>query len=328
MLQSLFTHTLIVFLFSMVGFTFQAGASQFPSFMKHPSFEEGFFWPDNLDKKPEGIKNAYDASIAFPLGFSNCSSSYISPDGFILTAFHCLISGMGLDSYRQELADGAEMYLVPQQEVIGKKYSHFFDQFNATVIAAGRGFGQFDERKVNKFDPSILKKVQDVTGADWAILKMDGVSNHACLKTAASTPVENEYSWVIGYPGLTKRKIGEATNNWKKLVSYGKVAYSAEQSGYYKTLEESNRRLSLDFWKVLIDRGEYIVTDSDVQGGNSGSPVINDRSELIGLLVQGLIPDQSISYDNYNTYTAGVIQLAFIRKSLGEEKFKKYFTCQ
>ncbi|MEK7790750.1 MAG: S46 family peptidase, partial [Deltaproteobacteria bacterium] len=108
----------------------------------------------------------------------------------------------------------------------------------------------------------------------------------------------------------------------------GKVASSAEQSGYYKTLEEPNRKISLDFWKVLIDRGEYIVTDSDVQGGNSGSPVINDRSELIGLLVQGLIPDQSISYENYNTYTSGVIQLAFIRKALGEEKFRRYFSCQ
>jgi V8-like Glu-specific endopeptidase len=219
------------------------------------------------------------------------------------------------------------MYLVPQEEVIGKKYSTLLG-FNATVIAAGLGFGQFDERKVNTYTPSVIKKIQDVIGADWAILKIDGVSNHACLKNAAQTPSENEYSWIIGYPGATKRKIGEVTDNWKKLVSYGKIAYSAEQSGYYKTLEEPNRKISLDFWKVLIDRGEYIITDSDVQGGNSGSPVINDRSELIGLLVQGLIPDQAISFENYTTYSAGVIQLAFIRKSLGKEKFHKYFSCQ
>lgn len=328
MFKSMLAHAL--FLLSLIGFiisSWPSFASQLPSFIEHPSFEEGFFWPDNLDKKPEGIKNAYDASVAFPVGFSNCSSSYISPDGYLLTAFHCVIGGMGLDSYRQELADGAEVYIVPQKAVVGKKYPTLFG-FSATVIAVGHGFGQFDERKINTYDPSVLKKVQDVIGTDWAILKVDKVSNHACLKTAAQTPAENEYSWVIGYPGFTRRKIGEATDNWKKLVSYGKVAYSAEQSGYYKTLQESNRRISLDFWRVLIDRGEYIVTDSDVQGGNSGSPVINDQSELIGLLVQGLIPDQTISYENYNIYTSGVIQLSFIRKSLGEEKFRKYFTCQ
>lgn len=324
-----FRRVFIFIFLSVVSLTSQIEASRPPSSIIPPSFEEGFFWPNDVTLKPKmGLKNAYDATTAFPVLFSNCSASYISPDGYLLTAFHCVISALNLDSsYQQELADGAEVYIVPQEAVIGKKYTSFFG-FSATVVEAGDGFGQFDERKVHTYDPSVIKNIQDVIGTDWAILKVDGISKNACLRAAGQTPAEEEYSWAIGYPGSTKRGTGETTDNFKKLVSYGKIAYSAENSGYYKTLDKPNRGISLDFWKTLVDRGEYIITDSDVQGGNSGSPVINDESQLIGLLVQGLVPDQSISYENYNTYTAGVIQLDFIRRSLGEKKFQKYFTCK
>lgn len=275
---------------------------------------------------PENLANSYKATTAFPVGWSNCSASHISPDGYLLTAFHCVIGGLQLESkYGKKLADQAEVVSVPQEAVIGKEYVGW-DNFKATVIAAGQGFGQFDERLVDTYDPSVLETIQTVIGTDWAVLKVDNVKDHACLVTATESPKEGEYSWTIGYPGATQRKVGEKTNNYKKLVSYGKVSHSAEESGYYKTLTPLNRKISLDFWDLLIKRGEFLITDSDSQGGNSGSPIINQKSKLIGVLVQGLLPSQDISYQQYHTYSTGIIDLQSIRETLGE-KFQNYFTC-
>ena len=292
--------------------------------------EEGFFNPgdEELTLKPEGLEVAYEASRAFPVGWSNCSSSYISPDGYIITAFHCVIAGLGIeDEYKEELAEGAEIVVVPQEAVIGKTYKS--GNLKATVVAAGEGFGQFDERLVDEYDPSVLQKIQDVIGTDWAILKLSSVKkkNHACLVAAPETPAEGDYNWAIGYPADTIRDVGQVTNNRKKLVSFGKVAYSADGAGYYNTLPETKRDISRAFWKDLVDAGIFFISDADSQGGNSGSPAINDQSQLIGLLVQGLMPDQQISYEKFHAYSTGMIDLQFIRYSLGEEAFNKYFTC-
>jgi len=194
-------------------------------------------------------------------------------------------------------------------------------------VAVGNGFGQFDERLMDTFEDGVLETIQEVIGTDWAILKVDDVEDHACLVTADETPLEGDYAWAIGYPAATRRNVGERTNNRKKVVSFGKVAYGADETGFYKTLSDSNRALALDFWATLVDRGEYFLIDADSQGGNSGSPAINANSEVTGVLVQGLLPSQQIAYEKYHRYSTGIIDLQTIRESLGDEAFNSFFTC-
>ena len=295
--------------------------------------EEGFFYPGDLEHAPMGIEEAYSAAVAFPTGmangFSNCSGAYISPDGYFLTAYHCLLSALKLESrYRKQLADKAEVFVAPPKEIIGKSYYDFFTGFSATVAAVGKGFGQFDERIVHAYEPSVLEDIKKVIGTDWAILKVNAIENHACLAAADATPVEDDYAWAIGYPAPTQRNRGEITDNQKKLVSFGRVAFSAEKTEFYQTLQPLNRQLVLQFWRDLVDRSEYFIVDSDSQGGNSGSAVINGHSELIGILVQGLLPSQSIAYKKYHIYSSGIIDLQFVRQSLGREAFDRFFTCK
>ena len=223
------------------------------------------------------LEEAYEAARSFPVGFSNCSGAYISSDGYFLTAYHCLLSAMGLTSqYREVLADSAEVVEVPPEDMIGKEYSSFLGGFKATIVAVGKGYGQFDETLAHTYEDGVLARIQEVIGTDWAVLKVENIEDHACLVAADKFPEEGSYTWSIGYPASTKRNVGEKTNNRKKLVSFGKVAYSAEETGFYKTLEPKNRALALDFWATLVDRGEYFLTDADSQGGNSGSATINE----------------------------------------------------
>jgi len=311
----------------LLSFFFIAGVVSIPTFADDQK-EEGFFYPDDLEIYPEGIEEAYEASTAFPVGFSNCSGAYISPDGYYLTAYHCVIAALGLTSqYTRELAPKAEVVVVPPEDVIGKRYQSFFGGFKATVVDVGEGSGQFDERLADTYEEGVLEEIQDVIGTDWAILKVDNIQDHACLVAADETPAEDDYTWTIGYPAPTKRNVGERTNNRTKLISFGKVSYTAEETGFYKTLSPTNRALALDFWAYLSDRGEYFFTDADSQGGNSGSPVINEFSELTGVLVQGLMPTQQIAKEKFHTYSSGVIDLQTIRETLGEDTFDEYFTC-
>lgn len=327
MMYRLFVRSMVVVSLSVFFLATQANAaSTFRNVDKQR--EEGFFFPDNLEYQPDNLANAYEASEAFRMGFSNCSGAYISPDGYYLTANHCVIGALHLNhKYREVLAESAEVYVIPQDELIGKVYQDWLSNFTATVIAAGSGFGQFDERLAHEFEPGVLETIQDVIGTDWAILKVKDVENHACLRAATQSPQKGDYSWTIGYPAATKRNVGERTNNRKKVVSYGRVSFDAEETAFYKTLNPLNRELALDFWAVLAERGEYFISDSDGQGGNSGSPTIDVHGDLTGVLVQGLLPSQEIGYERYHTYSSGIIDLQWIRESLGEEAFNEYFTC-
>jgi hypothetical protein len=300
--------------------------SPFPALSYDKQHEEGFFYPKDLENYPIYIEDTYDAVAPFPMRFSNCSGSYISPDGYFLTALHCVLDALDLtEQYRFPLADAAEVVKVPQEAIIGSKYT--YGTFRSTVVAAGAGYGQLDERIAHTYEPWVFDEIQKYIGTDWAILKVDNQPPHFCLEVADSRPEEAEYSWTIGFPARTYRRAGTSTNNRRKLVSYGRIAFTANESGFYKILPPANRKLAVDFWNELIDKGEYFVTDADIQGGNSGSPVINEWSELIGLLVQGLISDQRIGAADFFTYTSGAIDVQWIRESLGQEKFHTYFSC-
>lgn len=289
--------------------------------------EEGFFFPDDLEIAPDTIEVAYTATIAFPSGWSNCSAAYISPDGYLLTAYHCFFKAVNLDdAFSQNLARGVTVVDIPLEEVVGMRYE--VDNFSSTVVAAGYGDSIFDERLIHTYEPSVLATIADLTSTDWMILKVDDVQNHSCIIAATKSPNEGDYTWTIGYPGVTKREVGEETDNLTKLVSFGRVAYSADETEAYKTLNPLNRRLVLDFWRNLIDRGEYFITDSDSKGGNSGSPVINHESELVGILVDGLLPSPGLAYKKYLTYTSGVIDLRTIYESLGIDDFNTFFSCE
>jgi V8-like Glu-specific endopeptidase len=142
--------------------------------------------------------------------------------------------------------------------------------FNYSVDAKGKYPRLVDESNVVGCK-EIVYRVQDGSGADFAIIKLDrDVTNHAALKLSAR-----------------KNKIAKAT----ELVMIGSPA------GLPTKVEDGGSVRS-------NDPSGFFVANTDSYGGNSGSAVFNRKTgEIEGVLVRG---EQDYVYKN-GCYVSNVV---------------------
>src|SRR4029077_12141353 len=121
------------------------------------------------------------------------------------------------------------------------------------------------------------------------------------------------------YAEIAKARFGlEGTNTYPDAtftlrLSYGKVRGYEEDGkpiapftdfeGLYRRAAEHNNEVPFDLPKRWIDRKSALnpqtkfnfVSDADIIGGNSGSPVVNQANEFVGIIFDGNI--QSLVLD-------------------------------
>lgn len=168
-----------------------------------------------------------DATVSISIGGSSCSGWFVSPDGWIATAAHC----------------------VTDNQDITNKISP--NQANVLVTSVDGVEG------VNRFlEPTEL--YMDAAG-DIAVMKIPGLTNQSYLEWGNSQ-VEciGNRCFVVGNP------LGEDTQS----LADGLIR-ETEYVGFPQPVES-------------------IFVSVPTFGGNSGSPIINEKCKVIGILTFGL----------------------------------------
>ncbi len=185
-------------------------------------------------------------------------------------------------------------------------YARFVDKlFEKSVFASEEAFQEFLE------DPSVKTLEKDL-----AFLASGSVINKYreiyYLSSQYNTQLQKgERLFLAGLREMNEDKIYYPDANFSMRLTYGSVGdYSPRDAVHYDyltTIEGIMEKEDPDNWEFVVpeklkelyetkDYGRYqdgntlpvcFITNNDITGGNSGSPVLNGNGELIGLAFDG-----------------------------------------
>lgn len=224
------------------------------------------------------------------------------------------------------LARTAEMYYkdIPQNQLPGFYQTFIFKQFGSSDWT--KTFNDFanytflntfllDDVKFDNFcsDPS-LEKLHADPAVQYALSFVDNYERNfkPTVDRFAARRTELGKIYIKGLMEMNKDKMFYPDANSTMRISYGTVGgynpQDAVKYDYYTTLDgllakykpndyEFNLPAdflqlckSKDYGRYANDKGQLVtcfLTNNDITGGNSGSPVINANGELLGLAFDG-----------------------------------------
>ncbi len=273
-------------------------------------------------ERPDVIAKASPFAIRLYIekGDISCSGTVISPDGYLLTAFHCVASCLTNPIKDKvvllpsgQAANGFELSRSPKNICdFGPKLG------KAEFVASGtlRMIETTEFRKIalsNLQDAFELKNLGYTAPAgrgDFAILKLQNVSNLACAKIASHAPFENQKIWSFSFPVFerdVKSKKGEA------YYTEGVV-----KSAFFE---------SSDFNSKIYDDPAMFWSTTDAEGGSSGAAVFTDSDEILGIFVSSVKPQNSYREGSTKNISIKAI-LKTLEGQLGKEKVESIFSCR
>jgi hypothetical protein len=197
-------------------------------------------------------------------------------------------------------------YLKKIKEKYKADYDKFADQMFAKSIFA-------DETKLNAFLDNPSKKILDKDPGFQAALSINQKFSELQQQLApmATSVAEGSKKYIAGLMEMYPDKIFYPDANFTMRLTYGNVSdyypRDAVEYNYETTLRGVMEKEDPNNYEFIVpsrlkelynkkdygrygENGEMVVcftTDNDITGGNSGSPVLNGRGELLGLAFDG-----------------------------------------
>ena len=261
----------------------------------------------------------FGASLREFLPQSGCSAQFISDDGYLLTASHCLHRLLTPNPFLPEVLSKLDLakpkitqiadVTHQKDQLEGTSWSEFgchapsdlvlpdivvFDEEGlihrgkATVVYLGGGFfGDeshliLDEKLGIAVAPSLLGRLRSAS-EDFVILKVEGLRKRKCIKVAHE-PVEPKMPvWNIGFPAPAPRADGKSANGESNVVSRGVVLGSLREFPDFRGYSSEAMRIIDSFYISDI----AFTSDADAVSGSSGSMVLNESGQLVGIVFLG-----------------------------------------
>lgn len=218
---------------------------------------------------------------------SSGSGSFIDHDGYVLTNAH-VVSDMKLSE--QELADQSfEFYMIPGfiQYISNNYDGYVVDQATSRQVLL-ENIVWVDASAEIRVLFSGLNLLADIKsygapigeGKDVAVIKVEG-GNFPTIAVGDSKAVQlQDNIWVFGFPGAA-----DSDN-----LEQASILVPSITSGTVSAIEKKS------------DQGSPIIQiDAATTHGNSGGPVVNEKSEVIGILTfrGNLVNNQEVQGFNF-----------------------------
>lgn len=303
--------------------------------------DEGFFSSQKLpeNKTPLNLEKTLAAVIpvnnVVGKGRGNCSGSYISNDGYVVTALHCVsqcLSEQGLlindKSYspRYEIQETQK----PWPSLVTCQFDFNGTLKSAKVVLVGKGRAVFDEDQLGDYSDnerqSFLEQSQD-----FAILKFEDLSV-PCLQRSPITPAAGVTLWQIGFPTKSKRSAESNSLGGIKEISVGSVYKKYLENLELRERLQSWPQSSRDFLELYFSLPGILLTNVDSLPGSSGSGVVNASGQIVGIMTSVMLKNPRGQIDKYIEpliLNIGVEHIySQVKSELGSVKAEEIFSCR
>ncbi|MDZ4661353.1 MAG: trypsin-like peptidase domain-containing protein [Pseudomonadota bacterium] len=239
-------------------------------------------------------KSSVQINIETEDGVGHCTGTFISNEGLLLTARHCLFDGclIPMLSTPEKPFDAVVTY--PYENFFQGKTCRIqitgFDYEDAEIIAiGGKGFVDLNKEEGQNFEslilqrrPKLYKKWSDegyFLEGDYIVLRVDKSRSRSCAKLSSAEKNAVQPVTLFSYPMPTERPSGDNSDGKGKFMSLGqtKLDYKNECTNYnLGTIQRSATDL-------LFSSDAYLFLTADGVSGSSGAAVFNNNGEIIGI---------------------------------------------
>ncbi len=196
-------------------------------------------------------------------------------------------------------------------KIISKKYKLDFQKF-ANYVFSSSMFANKDKMLTFLSNPNLKTLNKDIVFVMYKSIMEFVNANNAVRRELFLKESEGMRIFMKGYMQIDKNKSFYADANSTMRLTYGKVLGYKPANGieyhYFTTLNGVMEKENPESTEFIVpeklkelhknkDYGQYadktgelvtcFIADLDITGGNSGSPVINGKGELVGLAFDG-----------------------------------------
>jgi Trypsin-like peptidase domain len=291
---------------------------------------EGFTRPQDLPRgvRHDAIRRASRAVAALDVGVSDCSGAFVSPDGHLVTALHCVLAALRRAG-AVEARDGAdglrwlEIHASPGLRLHGVTAALPRTAVRASdpaLVLAGRRIVDLDGPQPEEVARPAAG--EPTPSEDYAILKFDTAAPGVpCVPLAAADPRPGAPVALVGFPGAVKRA-ARRTDAGSRLVSLGAVA-ATFAAGETPAPLPPQAIARLD---AALLSPAALLSDVDSASGASGGAVLDRAGRLAGVFSSGASDEET-----YRGTAALAVRASFVRREararLGAAVAAEIFRC-